>query len=641
MLVSWRLSQFKSVIDEVTLPLAPLTIFTGANSAGKSTIIQSMLLTAQSLQSSLVGRPVVLNGHMARLGTFSDLVSSADKSRRISVGFTLRPNEASLPPFPGSRRIWPQGLNYFHNADLSQIDSSYSFSAVPGPNDASGGELLDLQPALETSAVLVRYLDSESVERTDTIEVIRSSKSARASAEELRLDADNLQSDQLDTLKYTVKRTGQSYAAHLSVSGLEITTTPVGALMHHFVPRAMTVRYDEIDAQVAAQFELLSKGGTAHNARREQRSKAKISQVAADFIGECLDPLVVSDPEFAPLTSYGQTTLREAVAELRATRQIALFANKYRRLISKDVSQVLAVLDNKKAEIKKVLRGGRHQQYGLEYAYLGEKLAAGTEYIQAFFTGSVKYLGPLRDEPKPLYPLAGTSDPADVGFRGEHTAAVLHAYKSTYIEYMPSDALASNSTVGSEVQATLATAVQDWLSYMGVGRDFSTLDSGKLGHELKITTTASDLQHDLTQVGVGVSQVLPILVLALLADRGSTLIFEQPELHLHPKVQSRLADFFVAMNMLGKQCIVETHSEYLINRLRFRAASSNDSVVSDSVIIYFVEKPADKSNYRQVRIDDLGSLDNWPDGFFDESERGTAALLKMSLEKRRRKSSAQ
>src|SRR6185295_18866007 len=125
-----------------------------------------------------------------------------------------------------------------------------------------------------------------------------------------------------------------------------------------------------------------------------------------------------------------------------------------------------------------------------------------------------------------------------------------------------------------------------------------------------------------------VSQVLPILVLSLLAEPGSSLVFEQPELHLHPRVQTRLADFFVSMIVLNKQCIVETHSEYLINRLRYQTAISQGDDLASRIIMYFVEKEAGHSTYRKIRINQFGVIQGWPAGFFDENEETAASILK-------------
>ena len=141
--------------------------------------------------------------------------------------------------------------------------------------------------------------------------------------------------------------------------------------------------------------------------------------------------------------------------------------------------------------------------------------------------------------------------------------------------------------------------------------------------------------HDLTHVGVGVSQALPIVVSSLLAPSGATLIFEQPELHLNPRVQTRLADFFVSLMLTGKQCVIETHSEYLVSRLRFLAAMAEDVKIASGTRIYFVEKPGAESVYREVIISETGSIKNWPAGFFDETEKNSEAIIRAQMEKAR------
>ena len=139
----------------------------------------------------------------------------------------------------------------------------------------------------------------------------------------------------------------------------------------------------------------------------------------------------------------------------------------------------------------------------------------------------------------------------------------------------------------------------------------------------------------MTQVGVGVSQVLPILVSGLLAESGTTLIFEQPELHLHPKVQSRLADFFLSMTQLGKQCLVETHSEHIINRIRLRIAEGSvGSPWHEAAKMYFVENKNDSSTFREIKIDECGSIPVWPEGFFDENESTVDKITKAAFKKR-------
>jgi predicted ATPase len=286
-------------------------------------------------------------------------------------------------------------------------------------------------------------------------------------------------------------------------------------------------------------------------------------------------------------------------------------------------------------EFRDALQGTQVPRYTLAYVPLSDVIDRAADYTRAFFTRQLKYIGPLRDEPKPVYPLASAIDPDNIGFRGENTAAVLELHRNSPVTYIPSKQFSENAKTYVPRDVPLQEAVLDWLDYMGVAKGVQTTDRGKLGHELRVSVANAQPYHDLTHVGVGVSQVLPILVLSLLAEPGSTLIFEQPELHLHPRVQSRLADFFVSMTMLDLQCVVETHSEYLITRLRYRAAVDGHDHIPKNVIMYFVEKQDGQSTYRPIHINRFGVIEYWPEGFFDENEEQSAAILKAGMNRRR------
>jgi predicted ATPase len=245
----------------------------------------------------------------------------------------------------------------------------------------------------------------------------------------------------------------------------------------------------------------------------------------------------------------------------------------------------------------------------------------------------VKYLGPLREEPKAIYPIQSTSDPQDVGLHGEHTAAVLHRNRFLEIQYIPTSNFGEKPGDAQAVTIALEEAVFNWLEYLDVAKKINTSDEGKFGYSLKVIMGEGSVSHDLTHVGVGVSQVLPIVVMCLLATPDTTIILEQPELHLNPKVQTRLADFFLSMAMLRKQCLIETHSEYLINRLRLRSALAEGTSVSELLKLYFVEKTGGLTTYRDVRINEYGTIRDWPKGFFDQNQREIEAIILAASEK--------
>ena len=117
---------------------------------------------------------------------------------------------------------------------------------------------------------------------------------------------------------------------------------------------------------------------------------------------------------------------------------------------------------------------------------------------------------------------------------------------------------------------------------------------------------------------------------ALLTPPGGTLLLEQPELHLHPAVQSRLADFLVAACCEDRQILCETHSEYLVARLRILMAERPE-MRGGFLRIYFAARIGANTQFEEIRLDDRGRIDNWPRGFFDQSALDSARMLEMDL----------
>jgi predicted ATPase len=117
-------------------------------------------------------------------------------------------------------------------------------------------------------------------------------------------------------------------------------------------------------------------------------------------------------------------------------------------------------------------------------------------------------------------------------------------------------------------------------------------------------------------------------------------MIEQPELHLNPRVQQRLADFLLAVTASGRQLIVETHSEYLISRLRLRVALDTTNRVQQTVGLLFAERANGSTEYRQVETNEFGGLENWPANFFDQSAEEAQELLRAAVKKRRAQQSA-
>ncbi len=152
------------------------------------------------------------------------------------------------------------------------------------------------------------------------------------------------------------------------------------------------------------------------------------------------------------------------------------------------------------------------------------------------------------------------------------------------------------------IRHPLTRALDNWIRYIRQG------ELGAAGHlhqhefqvstmkgvlvELELRSIADPHFHSLADSGFGYSQLLPILVRGLLAAPGSTLVVEQPEVHLNPALQVRLAEFFVAMVKAGKQVIVETHSEHIVNAIRVLTAEDESNDLAGRSKIYFLEATA-------------------------------------------------
>ena len=237
----------------------------------------------------------------------------------------------------------------------------------------------------------------------------------------------------------------------------------------------------------------------------------------------------------------------------------------------------------------------------------------------------VRHLGPLRQEPRAFSDFSEESRP-DVGAAGEYLARVLQWHGAKAVD------------VPGLGQADLVDGLQHWLRELQIVEDVTVEARGRAGVSIEVRPPELDRPVDLTSVGVGVSQVLPVLAGCLLAEPGDVVLLEQPELHLHPALQMKLADFLLACVDSGRQIIVETHSEHLVNRLRRRVAEDGSDSIRGLVRVLFAERDADgHTAFRASDINPLGGLsEDWPDGFLDLGARDAQKLLQAGLAKHRR-----
>ena len=178
-------------------------------------------------------------------------------------------------------------------------------------------------------------------------------------------------------------------------------------------------------------------------------------------------------------------------------------------------------------------------------------------------------------------------------------------------------------------EMTLLEALDEWASHLNVASQIDVENKNSFGFSVSISNTQRR-KSDIMNVGIGTSQVLPVLITGLLSEEGEYLLFEQPELHLHPFSQSRLADFFVELVRNGRKIVVETHSEYFILRLRYHVLKNNINE-KDIIVNFFQNKGGTKIS--QGEISGYGDL-HYPEDFRDETQKLLDDLMNAALEKR-------
>lgn len=239
----------------------------------------------------------------------------------------------------------------------------------------------------------------------------------------------------------------------------------------------------------------------------------------------------------------------------------------------------------------------------------------------------VFYLGPLRDYPKRQYQWAG-AQPADMGRRGERVVEALLASRESGVTY----------SLGRGIKRqTLEERVAWWLKELELISSFEVrpiTEGGKL-FQVWVRRHPKAAEVLITDVGFGVSQILPVIALCYYAPEGSTVILEQPEIHLHPRVQAGLADVFVDVaKQRNVQIILESHSEHLLRRLQLRIAE--EKLTNEEASLYFCSGENGESRLMPLELDLFGNIVNWPKDFFGDEMADIAAMQKAILERKQR-----
>lgn len=264
---------------------------------------------------------------------------------------------------------------------------------------------------------------------------------------------------------------------------------------------------------------------------------------------------------------------------------------------------------------------------------LESKLVGELKYL-SIFNKEFFYLNAERIGPR-VSQCIKSHDYPNVGWKGEYTAQILaeYGYKNELNTQIEVDKERLFNV--KDTNRYLLKQAQEWMSFVIPDTIIdSKIDFLMQCAQIIVNNKYSKSNKVLsTNIGFGISYLLPIIVTGLIAPKGSIMIVENPEAHLHPSAQSKVGYFLSVVAQSGVKVIVETHSEHLINGIQIAVAK--EMIHSEIITINFFsnknnEKQCQQPFIQPISITTKGKLTSWPVGFFDQTQIDYSILYKIS-----------
>lgn len=556
-LTALKVGNFKAFADTQTIPLKPITLIFGPNSAGKSSIIHNLALAHEALRS---GRLDVfrtdIGGTAIDLGGFRQYVHKTQRGRRVEWG--------------------------------AEIDTAYLTGRIAerlaSVKRVSLSLLIGLEGEVDSDSLLAELDGSEP-------SPIYAGKEQEGAEARVVVMAYELAADGTLLAKMSRRRDGTLRLDQLNREHLVFKRVLEAIVLSNTTTERVT------DADL-------------HALRAEvDRLVPEIQAKAERFLPEILLPIGGKE-------SLAETLLRPVSRGARAVdlaetvglffpRAVAELVNGVNDLVRGELS-ALTYLGPLRSFPPRHLAFAEHEDRnwyaGGGYTWDIVRQDAATRETVNRWLGSPVLKTPYRIGVRTLFALDQMTDPLS----GEL------------------EALAERATVMPDEEADIGYSAQLDDSSAEARRVLKAMRESNVDRVTELVLidqrTKTVVSH--RDVGIGVSQVLPVLV-TVYASKNRIIAMEQPEIHLHPALQAELGDVFieVAIGERRNTLILETHSEHLILRLLRRIREGKLRV--DDLCVLFVEPLPDRgSRVIELRVDEDGDfIDSWPGGFFEESYR--------------------
>ncbi len=226
---------------------------------------------------------------------------------------------------------------------------------------------------------------------------------------------------------------------------------------------------------------------------------------------------------------------------------------------------------------------------------------------------NLTYLTAERIGPRETYKMDDPQVAPVVGPSGEHAANVLYAKRDENVNEALTLPDASSRSLLQQVEARMRTF------FPGCRLEIQPVPYAN-AVTLGLRTSDDTNFHRPIHAGFGITQILPIVIAALVAKPEDLLLIENPEVHLHPAGQAQMGQFLAKVAHSGIQVIIETHSDHILNGVR-RAVKAGVLSAGQVAIHFFQSRLGDDAQVVSPVLDSTGNIDAWPDGFFDQFDK--------------------
>jgi len=584
LLREYQLTNFKAFAGPEKLPIRPITLIYGPNSSGKSSVLQSLLLLKQTLQEAEDPDTVLLpKGNLVNLGSYREFVHRHDVSQSFSFKVKLELDKLEL-----QEDFWKIVPKDFELAPILELQVTFAYDKETSKVVLSSIELF----MGDDPSSLICYRPLEQNSRPDESE---STQKTTLKREQINYDHQlwgRWYGRKLRMMKYNISQEGQrifqKYKLHEHQKGWQkkwpYILYDIEQGLRKIIEEAEKEGIDNIKG--IKKLELKVYGYLEANITNIKEVKARLSLIKS---------LIRLGEHFK---DYSLDKAKEDLSKYWIDSYL------YCRLFLPVRSNDQYNKDFPPSEVWKLSNFYELFPSFLSYKpknppIISDLIILASKACRSLFE-EMTYIGPLREYPERIYTFSGNTG-RQVGKSGK----------------MLPDILFKNSELLQQVNDQLGRFD---LGYEFKVAEFINAETDEISDifALQLVDEYTGVNVSLQDVGFGISQVLPIIVQSMLS-RNTTLLFEQPEIHIHPRLQAELGSLLAECikPRINNQFIIETHSEHLM--LRLQKLIRKGELKPEDISVIYVDRGAEGSKCLSLRLDEDGDfIDEWPDGFFEE-----------------------